>query len=262
MTGYETLLVERQESLALVTVNRPDKLNALNRQVVSELTRLFDALSAEDGAPRVAILTGAGEKAFVAGADIAEMSTMSPAEAKAFSDAGHALGARIETAPFPVIAAVNGFALGGGCELALACDFIVASERAKFGQPEVNLGLMPGFGGTQRLARRVGLGLARELVYSGDHIGADRAAAIGLVNEVVAPERLLERARELATKIASKAPLAIAASKRVMLRGFDADLATANELEATAFATLFGSADQREGTSAFLEKRKPKFQGR
>ena len=262
MQTFESVLLERSEHLVVLTINRPEKLNSLNSLVLRELTTAVRTLSETLPLPRCAILTGAGDKAFVAGADIAEMSAMSVAEAKAFSDAGHALCAAIELAPFPFIAAVNGFALGGGCELALSCDFIYASERAKFGQPEVNLGLMPGFGGTQRLARRVGLGLSRELVYTGEAISAERALSIGLVNEVVPKESLLERARETAAKIASRAPLAVSASKRVMLRGSDTDLGTANELEATAFSALFGSLDQREGTRAFLEKAKPSFTGR
>ncbi|MEZ4225657.1 MAG: enoyl-CoA hydratase-related protein [Polyangiaceae bacterium] len=257
---YETILCEEVGGIAQVTVNRPEKLNALSRKVVAELTAAFEALA--NGSTRVAILTGAGDKAFVAGADIKEMSDMTSAEAKAFSDAGHRLGYALELAPFPVIAAVNGFALGGGCELALACDFIYASDNARFGQPEVNLGLMPGFGGTQRLARRVGLGRARELVYGADAIKAEEAARIGLVNAVVPQAELLDRVRAVAQKIAGKAPLAVAASKRVMARAADADLPLANELEATAFSALFGSADMREGTRAFMDKRAAEFTGK
>jgi enoyl-CoA hydratase len=257
---YETILFEAKDGIATITVNRPDKLNALSRKVVAELTAAFESL-AEQGA-RAAILTGAGDKAFVAGADIKEMAGLSSAEAKAFSDAGHALGYAIELSPCPVIAAVNGFALGGGCELALACDFIYAAENARFGQPEVNLGLMPGFGGTQRLARRVGLGKARELVYTGDAIKAPEAEKIGLVNGVVPQADLIAHVRAIAEKIAQKAPLAVAASKRVMARGADADLVVANELEATAFSALFGSHDMREGTTAFVEKRAAKFLGK
>jgi enoyl-CoA hydratase len=262
MQAFESLLIEQSEHIAVLTINRPDKLNALNSALIRELTAAIRGLHDLTPPLYCAILTGAGDKAFVAGADIAEMSAMSVAQAKSFGDAGHALCAAIEQAPFPFIAAVNGFALGGGCELALSCDFIYASERAKFGQPEVNLGLMPGFGGTQRLLRRVGLGLARELVYTGEAISAERALSIGLINQVVPSESLLERARETAAKIAAKAPLAVRACKRVMLRGSDADLTAANELEATAFASLFGTADQREGTRAFLEKTKPSFTGR
>jgi len=214
------------------------------------------------GGPRVAVLSGAGDRAFVAGADIAEMRNMTVADAKAFGDAGHLVCALIEEAPCPFIAEVQGFALGGGCELALACDFIYASEKAKFGQPEVNLGVMPGFGGTQRLARRIGPSLARELVYTGDVIAADRALALGLVNAVVPPAELAERVLAVAAKIAQKAPLAIAASKRVIRRGLDGDLALGCELEAQAFSALFGSQDQKDGMAAFLEKRAAVFNGR
>ena len=255
--SYETILSGESDGIVTITVNRPDKLNALNPAVLRELTAAVAAL----GDARAAILTGAG-KAFVAGADIAAMQKMSPAEAKAFSDSGHHLGALMEQARCPIIAAVNGFALGGGTELALACDFIYASEKAKFGQPEVNLGLMPGFGGTQRLARRVGIGRARELVYTGAIIDAQEALRIGLANQVVPHDELMAKVREVASTIASKAPLAVAASKRVMARGYDADLPTANELEATAFSALFGSEDQREGTAAFVEKRQATFKGR
>ncbi|MCK6532553.1 MAG: enoyl-CoA hydratase-related protein [Polyangiaceae bacterium] len=262
MTSYETITVAIEAGVATVTINRPDKLNALNAQVLAELTGAFVALAEAAPPVRAAILTGAGDKAFVAGADIAEMAGLTAAQAKAFSDAGHRLGLVIEAAAFPVIAAVNGFALGGGCELAMCCDFIYASDKARFGQPEVNLGLMPGFGGTQRLSRRVGLPRARELVYTGDPITADRALALGLVNAVVPHAELLTQAREVAQKIASKAPVAIAYSKRVMARGFDADLALANELEATAFSALFDTEDMREGTRAFTERRPAKFTGR
>jgi enoyl-CoA hydratase len=189
------------------------------------------------------------------------MAKMAPAEAKAFADAGHKLGALLEAAHFPVIGAVNGFALGGGCELALACDFLYASDKAKFGQPEVNLAVIPGFGGTQRLARRVGIARAKELCFTGDMIGAEEALRIGLVNAVVPGAELLAKVRSVAEKIASKGPLAVAQCKRVIVRGQDVPLPIANELEAQAFATLFGSSDQREGMGAFLEKRAAKFSG-
>jgi enoyl-CoA hydratase len=210
----------------------------------------------------VAIVTGAGDRAFVAGADIAEMSALTVAQAKVFADAGHAACALIEQAPCAFIAKVNGFALGGGCELALACDFIYASDKARFGQPEVNLGIMPGFGGTQRLARRIGPGRARELIYTGDHVNAEQALAWGLVNAVVPAADLDEKVLGVAKKIALKGPLAIAASKRVILRGLEADLDAGCELEAQAFAALFGSEDQKDGMRAFLEKRTATFQGR
>jgi enoyl-CoA hydratase len=264
MTAYQFVAIERTGHVATVTIQRPDKLNSLNAAVMGELSRVFQDL-AQPGDPaeevRAAVLTGAG-KAFVAGADIAEMATMTPVEAKRFADAGHRLCAHIETAPFPVIAAVNGFALGGGCELALACDFIYAAEGAKLGQPEVTLGVIPGFGGTQRLLRRLGAARARELVYTGDMITVEQALAMGLVNAVFPATELLLRARDTALKIASRGPLAVAAAKRVILRGEGVDLTAANELEAQTFAALFGSEDQKAGMKAFLEKSKASFSGK
>jgi enoyl-CoA hydratase len=254
------VLSVRDDHVVTFTLNRPDKLNALNADLLHELGRLVLDLS-QDPSVRCAILTGAGEKAFAAGADIGAMSEMTPVRAKELAEMGHAIGQAMETARFPIIAAVNGFALGGGCELALACDFIYASDKARLGQPEVSLGVIPGFGGTQRLTRRVGEGRARELCMTGDVIGAEEALRIGLVNAVVPHAELLPRVREVASKIASKAPLAVAAAKRVILRGADVALSTANELEATAFAALFGTADQREGMRAFLEKRAARFEG-
>lgn len=258
---YEVILVERDGAIAQITINRPDKLNAINRAVIRDLTEAFTALQ-QGEAPRAVILTGAGSKAFVAGADIAEMSTMSAPEGYAFSEAGHRLGHLMESAPFPIIAAVNGFALGGGCELMLSCDLAYAADNAKLGQPEVNLGVIPGFGGTQRLTRRVGIAKARELVYTADMIGAEEALRIGLVNGVFLGAELLTKTREIAQKIASKGPLAIAAAKRVLWRGADVELGVANELEAQAFGVLFGSDDKREGMGAFVEKRKATFTGR
>lgn len=259
MANYETLLVEESDSVTTITINRPDKLNALNSTVIRELTRaVYDIGSGT----RAAIITGAGEKAFVAGADIAAMAEMTTTEAKAFSDAGHRLCSHVEQSSVPFIAAVNGFALGGGTELALACDFIYGSDKARFGQPEVSLGLMPGFGGTQRLARRVGIGRARELIYTGAHIKAEEALQLGLINRLVPAAELTEAVTQAAQKIASQAPLAVSASKRVMALGADADLRTACELEATAFAGLFGTKDMKEGTRAFVEKRKHQFEGR
>jgi len=259
MSTYETITVAHEEGIAVLTLNRPDKLNALNELLLVEFRGAILALS-QDRTVRALIVTGAG-KAFAAGADIAAMSDMPTTIAKAFADAGHAVGDALESAPFPSIAAVNGFALGGGCELAMACDFIYASDKAKFGQPEVNLGVIPGFGGTQRLARRVGLGKARELCYTGDVIGAEEALRIGLVNAVYPLEELLPAAREVAKKIATKGPLAIAQCKRVIGRGADLPLERASELEAQAFALLFGTSDQREGMKAFIEKRPAKFTG-
>jgi enoyl-CoA hydratase len=261
MADFETILVGREGPVATVTLNRPDKLNALNQQLLAELRQALVTLDGERDV-RVAILTGAGEKAFAAGADIAAMAEMTAAEAKAFSDFGHGVTALIEAVHFPVIGAINGFALGGGCEIALACDFLYASDKAKFGQPEVNLGVIPGFGGTQRLARRVGIGRARELCLTGDVIGADEALRIGLVNAVVPHAELGAKVNAVAAKIASKGPLAIAQCKRVLLRGMDIPLATAGELEAQAFSALFGSGDQREGMGAFLQKRPATFSGK
>jgi enoyl-CoA hydratase len=212
--------------------------------------------------PRALVLTGAGDKAFAAGADIAAMSALTPDEARTFSEYGQRVGRVLEEAPFPSIAAVNGFALGGGCELALSCDFILASDRARFGQPEVGLGLLPGFGGTQRLVRRVGIGHARELVYTGAVIDAARAVAIGLANAIVPHAELMAKAKELGRAIASKAPLSVAAAKRLMLRGSEVFLEAALELETIAFGAAFATSDAREGIAAFLEKRPPKFEGR
>jgi enoyl-CoA hydratase len=254
-----SVLLAREGAVAILTVNRPDKLNALNRDVLEHLHRFFTELRASNDV-RVAILTGAGEKAFVAGADIAAMQALPTAEAKAFADLGHRVGELMESVPFPILAAVNGFALGGGCELAMACDLIYASDAAKFGQPEVNLGVIPGFGGTQRLSRRVGMGKARELVYTGDIIDAAEAHRIGLCEAVVPAADLQAHVRKVAGKIAKKGPLAIAQAKVVMRRG-DPSLPTANELEAQAFAMLFGTSDQKEGMAAFLEKRPAKFTG-
>jgi enoyl-CoA hydratase len=261
---YDTLLVTLADQVVTVTVNRPAKLNALNAQVLSELTQAFQSLEAVPAEARVraAILTGAGEKAFVAGADIAEMAELSAARAYEFSAAGHRLGRLMESVSFPIIAAVNGFALGGGCELALCADYIFAAEHAKFGQPETGLGLMPGFGGTQRLSRRVGLGRARELVYAGEPISAARALAIGLANRVVPAAELLAQAEQHARRIAQQAPLAVAASKRALNHGFDADLASACELEASAFGALFATEDARSGLTAFLAKQRAAYQAR
>ena len=230
-----------------------------NGGLIDALSQAFRDLSLSP--PRVVILTGAG-KAFSAGVDIEELRTMTTIEAKSRADQGHALLASMESLPAPIIASVQGFALGGGCELALACDFIYASEAAKFGQPEVNLGVIPGFGGTQRLARRVGIARARELIYTGEIFGAERALALGLVNRVVPAGDLVLQVQSVAEVISKKGPLAIAQAKRTMLRGVTGDMTWASELEAQAFAVLFGSEDQKEGMKAFVEKRSPDFHGR
>jgi enoyl-CoA hydratase len=255
------VVVDAGAAVATVTIDRPQVLNALDDVTLRELLAAFEGLA---GSPllRCVILTGAGDKAFVAGADIARMSGLGPREARAFAELGHELGDAIEALSVPVIAAVNGFALGGGCELALACDFIYASAKARFGQPEVNLGVIPGFGGTQRLARRVGIGRARELIYTGAIISADEALRIGLVNVVVEPAQLMARVRAVADAIAQKAPLAVADAKRALRYGADMPLAEAHELERHLFAGLFATADQKEGMAAFTEKRPAKFDGR
>jgi enoyl-CoA hydratase len=254
--GYQNIVID-EGAIATITINRPKVLNALDDTTLGELTDAFGAVTA-----RCVILTGAGEKAFVAGADIAAMAELGPREARAFAERGHRLAALIEGLPAPVIAAVNGFALGGGLELALACDFALASANAKLGLPEVSLGVIPGFGGTQRLARRVGLGRARELVYTGGTIDAVEALRIGLVNAVTPPADLMPAARAVAEKIVGRAPLAVAEAKRAMRDGADAPLAQALGLERELFAGLFATADQREGMRAFLEKRPPRFEGR
>ena len=252
--------VSRDGAVATVVINRADKLNALNADVLRALGAAIDDLSAnpELGAT---IITGAG-KAFVAGADIGRFNEMSAEQARAFVQLGQSVFSAIESAACPVIAAVNGFALGGGCELALACDFIYASEKAKLGQPEVNLGIIPGFGGTQRLSRRVGIAMARELIYTARIIDAQEALRIGLVNRVVAAESLLDEAKATARGIASKAPLAIRAAKRALLQGEEKSLGEANRIEIERFVEAFDTQDRVEGVHAFLEKRESKFQRR
>jgi enoyl-CoA hydratase len=252
------VLVGRAGGVVTWTINRPKVLNALDGATLAELEQAIDGA----GDARVAILTGAGDRAFVAGADIAAMSTLTPAEATAFARLGQRVFRKLEELPIPVVAAVNGFALGGGCELALACDFIHAARTAKLAQPEIKLGIIPGFGGTQRLARRVGLGRARELIYLGEPIGADEALRLGLVNGVHEPAELLPAVQRLAETLASRPPMALAAAKRVLLWGSDVPLEAACELEAAQFAGLFASEDQREGMVAFVEKRAPQFRGR
>src|SRR5215831_8934592 len=251
---YDNLLVAYEGAVATVTVNRPKALGALNTHTVTELLELSTDLEANPNV-RAVVLTGSGEKAFVAGADIAEMSEMRPREARHFAELGGALMTAIETSDKPWIAALNGFALGGGCELALACDFIYAARGAKIGQPEVTLGIIPGFGGTQRLMRRVGIAKAKEMIFTGDMIEAEEALRIGLVDLVVDRAELLGRARQTGEKIATKGPLAIAEAKRAMLHGQSLPLPDACALEAHAFASLFDTSDQKEGMKAFLQKR-------
>jgi enoyl-CoA hydratase len=258
---YNHLLLDVSERIATLTINRPRCLNALSPDVMGELEAAFaEAEGREDIG--IVLLTGAGEKAFVAGADIAAMEKMTPVQALSFALAGQRVLERIETMEKAVIAVVNGFALGGGCELAMACDMIVASEEALFGHPEVSLGITPGYGGTQRLPRIVGRNAAKELVLTGERISANRAFALGLVNRVVPKDRLMDEARSLAQAILKNAQAATGLAKRAMNRGLDLDLPNACALEAHAFATAFATGDAREGLRAFLEKRKPEFTGR
>jgi enoyl-CoA hydratase len=252
---------ERLDRVLKITINRPEALNAMNSEVLSQLTDALEQ-AAQDREARVVIITGAGDRAFIAGADIKEMSTKSPLEGRDFAKAGHQATRMIEEMDKPVIAAINGAALGGGCEVALACDIRIASDKARLGQPEVGLGIMPGWGGTVRLARLVGEGKAREIVFSGGLINAEEALRIGLVNSVVPPDRLEEETMKLATTIASKAPLAVAYAKRSMNHARHADTASAAELEADLFGLCFSTQDQREGMGAFVEKRSPEFSGR
>ncbi len=251
--------VDVEDRLAVVMIDRPP-VNALNTELIEELTRAFQDIGPRKDVGCV-ILTGAGEKAFVAGADIAEMLDKSGLEMRRFSKAGFRLGEAIEKIPQPVIAAINGFALGGGCEIALACDIRLASDRAKIGQPEVNLGIIPGFGGTQRLTRLVGAGWASELVLAGDPIDAATAERIGLVNRAVPHEGLMEEAKAVARKILSKGPRAIALAKAAIHQALETSLSAGLAFETEAFGLVGATADKREGMQAFLEKRKPAFRG-
>jgi enoyl-CoA hydratase len=256
----ELVRLEKQAGVALVTVDRPKALNALNTEVIDALGRVLDAVEA-DREIGALVVTGAGG-GFVAGADVAAMRTLTPLEAEAFSALAHRVMGRLETLPIATIAAVNGFALGGGCELALACDFIFASREAKIGQPETKLGLIPGFGGTSRLVRRVGLAWAKQLVLVGDPIAAQEALRMGLVNRIFEPAELLPAALAAARAAASRAPVAVRLAKQVMQEGQDADVRTAHALEQRAFGLVFATNDRVEGTTAFVEKRDPRFEGR
>ncbi|MBN8895334.1 MAG: enoyl-CoA hydratase/isomerase family protein [Rhodanobacter sp.] len=259
--AYRNLELGNRGAVRTIVVNRPDKLNALDRQTLNELTLAF-AQAAQDDAVRVVVLAGAGEKAFVAGADISEMSGCSSVQAQAFSRAGQRLMSSIERLGKPVIARVQGFALGGGMELAMACHLRVASEKAKFGQPEINLGLIPGFGGTQRLLRLAGRSAALELCLTGTPVNAQRAYELGIVNRVVAPEALDETVEALADQLAAAAPLAAAGILDAVLQGGETSLDQGLEFETQGFALMFSTEDMREGTRAFLEKRKAAFKGR
>ena len=259
--AFENLLYEKRNGIGYVTINRPDKLNALNRKMMEELSECFQDIEKDDEV-RAVILTGAGEKAFVGGADINELAVLTPVEGKEMSVRGQKILDMIEHLGKPVIAAINGYALGGGCELALACTLRIASENARLGQPEVKLGLMPGYGGTQRLPRLVGKGRALEILLSGEPISASEAYRIGLVNQVVAAPDLMATAEKLAQKIMANAPLAVKFALEAVDHGLEMPEAEGHFLEATLFALCCTTADMKEGTRAFLEKRPARFVGK
>ncbi len=259
--AYENLLYEVKDSIARITFNRPNVLNALNRQTIEELGDCLNEVRRDDSV-RVLILTGAGEKAFIAGADINELAKQTPVNGKEFSLFGQEVIHRLETMGKPSIAAVNGFALGGGCELALACTIRIASKNAKLGQPEVKLGILPGYGGSQRLPRLCGKGVAHELILTGEMITADEALRIGLVNRVVELSDLLPTAESIAKKIIANAPLAVKYAMEAVERGMEMPQEEGLFLEATLFGLCCATEDMREGTRAFLEKRPAKFEGR
>ena len=250
----EFVTYEQDGFVGIVTINRPKALNALNSEVLKEIEAAFDAIDLD--ATRAVILTGAGEKSFVAGADIGEMSTLTKEEGEAFGKTGNDVFRKIETFPIPVIAAVNGFALGGGCEISMSCDIRLCSANAVFGQPEVGLGITPGFGGTQRLARLVGAGKAKEMIYTAFNIKADEAYRIGLVNAVYPQAELMDAAKKMAAKIAKNAPIAVRACKKAINEGLDADMDQAIVIEEKAFGSCFETEDQKAGMEAFLNKTK------
>ena len=244
---------EVKDKIAVITINRPEALNALNSQVLDDLNAAFDSIDVN--VVRAVVLTGAGEKSFVAGADIGEMSTLTKAEGEAFGKKGNDVFRKIEEFPLPVIAAVNGFALGGGCEISMSCDIRICSENAMFGQPEVGLGITPGFGGTQRLARLIGAGMAKQLIYTARNIKADEAYRIGLVNAVYPQEELLTAAEKMASQIAANAPIAVRACKKAINDGLQTDIDSALVIEEKLFGSCFESEDQREGMANFLRKK-------
>ncbi|WP_373499954.1 enoyl-CoA hydratase/isomerase family protein [Desulfococcus sp.] len=258
--AFENILFTTEDGIATLTFNRPKALNALNAALLDELSQAFDEV-AENEDVRVLILTGAGDKSFVAGADITELAIFGPLQAKAFAHKGQAVISKLQVLAIPVIAAVNGFALGGGNEMALACDFIYASENATFGLPEIKLGLIPGFGGTQRLPRLIGANRAKEMIFTGKLIPAAEALEIGMVNRVFTPDALMEEALKTARLIAAKGKVSLRAAKQTVNCGLNVDLATGLDIECEAFALCMASEDAKEGTTAFLEKRKASFKG-
>ncbi|MBF0452763.1 MAG: enoyl-CoA hydratase/isomerase family protein [Candidatus Magnetomorum sp.] len=259
--SYENILYELSDDIGIITFNRPKALNALNGSLLNELSSVLDTIAADETI-RVLILTGSGEKSFVAGADIKEIAECTPLSGRRLSKNGQDIFFKLEALSIPVIAAVNGFALGGGCEVALACDFIYASEKARFGLPEITLGLIPGYGGTQRLARIVGKNMAKELIFTGKMVSAAEALAIGLVNKVCEPDQLMNMVMETAKAIASKGRFSLEAAKRVVNSGVNVDLADGCKIETDAFALCMANIDAKEGTSAFIEKRPTKFEGK
>jgi len=259
--AYDNLLLEKEGALAILYVNRPKALNALNKDTLLEMKDAITSIK-DDPEIDVLIVTGAGDKSFVAGADIAFMQSLTAVEGREFGALGQEVFRMIEAMEKPVIAAVNGFALGGGCELAMCCDFRIASSKAKFGQPEVGLGITPGFGGTQRLPRLVGSGMARQMLYTADVIDASEALRIGLVNNVVAPEELMDVVKGIAGRIISKGKLAVRFSKVAANEGLQTDIDRAMTIEADLFGLCFSTEDQKEGMGAFIEKRSPKFTGK
>ena len=257
---FETIIFEVDNGVATITFNRPKALNALNNELFDELSTALDDIQDNEDI-RVLILTGAGDKAFVAGADITHLATLDALGSKVFAGKGQNIISKLQGLNIPVIGAVNGFALGGGNEVALACDFIYASENAKFGLPEINLGLIPGFGGTQRLPRRVGLAMAKEMLFTGKMISAEEARAIGMVNKVCPPESLMDDVKKTARAIAAKGKVSLRAAKQTMNSGLDVDIATGCKMEEDAFGLCMAGEDAKEGITAFLEKRKPEFKG-
>jgi len=259
--AYENIIFQSEDGIATITFNRPKALNALNNALLNEFSQALDEISANEDI-RVLILTGAGEKAFVAGADITEIVKLNSLEAKIFSKKGQDVIGKLQTLSIPVIAAVNGFALGGGSEIALACDFIYASETATFGLPEINLGIIPGFGGTQRLPRLIGANMAKEMIFTGKMVPAAQALDIGIVNKICPPASLIEEVRKTAKMIASKGKASLRAAKQAVNNGLNTDIITGCNIECDAFALCIASEDAKEGTAAFLEKRKAVFKGR
>jgi len=258
--NYKNIVVEKKDGIGYIKINRPKVLNALNQETIKEITNAIVELE-NDKKIKVVILTGEG-KAFIAGADISAMADMTPLDAKEFAELGHKMLDTIEKSRLPFIAAINGYALGGGCETLMACDIVIAGRSAKIGQPEINLGIHPGFGGTQRLPRLVGRMKAKELLLTGRNLSAEEAQSIGLINMVVDDEKLIEEAEKLANQIASKSSVQTNFIKALVNKGLNVDLNTANSLEISYFSSSFATYDQKEGMKAFLEKRKPEFKGK